>query len=411
MDDAMRRMLEEQERMRRLMKPYEDLEQLQPYINPVEDHLKKLGLDSAALDVIRKEGELQKLLSNMPEVWGLKHELEKFERQRSFQEQVESMRRLGLLDGKTATQSAVDKIIEDQARYQQLFRLPTESELSALAHIAMTSELTQMVMGTEEKLKSYLETMQSPWLQIENASASALGLSELVSIGRGIDIYSPYDENFVRTLRSELGDWRDITMPSSEILLNPISRSDFYVTQGLNTHLTDFTPPAFYDGLRLARLRSDEQVEDVDIEEQGFQRAMEAFALLRRFEIALRRFFEDVMEEKFGSNWKKQQLPGGMLVQWVEKKGKDTKAGQPELALIEYADFADYRMIIEKSDNWDNVFKHFFNRKQDVVESFNRLHLIRIATMHARIITNDDELLIRIETKRVLKAIDRMKRT
>ena len=405
----MRKMLEEQEKMRRLLKPYEDLERLQRYINPVEDHLKKLGIDSAALDVMRREAELQKLLSNMPEVCGLKHELEKSERQRSLEKQIEEIRRLGLLDGKSATQSAYDKAVEDQARYQQLFRLPAASELSALAHIAMTSDLTQMVMGTEDKLKSYLETMQSPWLQIENASASALGLSELVSIGRGIDIYSPYDEHFVRALRFELGDWRDITIPSSEILHNPISRSEFYVAQGLNTDLTDFTPPAFYDGLRIARLRSDEQVDDVDIEEQGFQRAMEAFALLRRFEIALRRFFEEVMQEEFGSNWKKQQLPGGMLMQWIEKRAKDTKAGQPELPVIDYADFSDYRMIIEKRDNWDKVFKHFFGRQQDVIESFNRLHLIRIATMHARIITNDDELLIRIETKRVLKAIDRKK--
>jgi len=30
---------------------------------------------------------------------------------------------------------------------------------------------------------------------------------------------------------------------------------------------------------------------------------------------------------------------------------------------------------------------------------------IRIATMHARIVTLDDELLLRVETKRVLKAI------
>jgi hypothetical protein len=249
MSDEMRRILEEQERMRRLLNPHEDLERLLRYANPVQDQLKQLGLDSATLDFIRQEEQRRKLLSGFPEVSIIKNELEKMERQRHLLTgPVEEMRRLGLLDEKTATQSAVDRLIEDQARYQQLFRLPAASELGALAHIGMTSNLTQMVMGTEEKLKSYLETMQSPWLQIENASASARGLSELVSIGRGIDVYSPYDDKFVRALRSELGDWRDITMPSSEILLNPISRSDFYVTHGLNANLTDFTPTAFYDG-------------------------------------------------------------------------------------------------------------------------------------------------------------------
>ena len=46
MSDAMRRILEEQERMRKLLKPYEDL---QRYINPLEDQLKKYGFGSTAL--------------------------------------------------------------------------------------------------------------------------------------------------------------------------------------------------------------------------------------------------------------------------------------------------------------------------------------------------------------------------
>jgi hypothetical protein len=407
MSDAIRRILEEQERMRKLLNPYEDL---QRYINPLEDQLKKYGLGSAALDIIRQEEERQKLLSGLPEALNIKNELDKIERQRQLlRGPVDEMRRLGLLDGKIATQSAVDKIIEDQARYHQQFRLPETSELSALAHIAMKSDLTQMVMGSEATLKNYLATMQSPWLQIEDARTSALGLSELVSIGRGIDIYSAYDHSFAQALRSELGDWRDISMPSSDVLTNPISRSEFYRAQGFNSDLTDFTSPAFYDGLRAGGLRSDEQAEDLDDDEDGFKRADEVFAKLLRFETALRRFIEDVMEKEFGPKWMKQQLPSNMLASWEEKKEKAINAGHPEFPLIDYADFSDYKMIIEKRDNWDRVFKHVFGRSEDVRESFQRLFPIRIATMHARLITNDDELLLHVEIKRVLKAIDARK--
>lgn len=407
MSDAMRRILEEQERMRKLLKPYEDL---QRYINPLEDQLKRYGLGSGALDIIRKEEERQKLLSGLPKVLHIKDELDKIEHQRQLlRGPVDEMRRLGLLDGNTATQSAVDKLIEDQERYHKQFRLPETSELSALAHIAMTSDLTQMVMGTEATVKNYLATMQSPWLQIEDASTSALRLSELVSIGRGIDIYSAYDHSFAEALRPELGDWREIAMPSSDVLINPISRSEFYRAQGFNSDLTDFTLPAFYDGLRAGGLRSDEHVEDVEDDEDGFKRADEVFAILLRFEISLRRFIEDVMEKEFGSKWMKQQLPSNMLASWEEKKEKALKAGHPEFPLIDYADFSDYKMIIEKRDNWDRVFKHIFGRSDDVRESFQRLFPIRIATMHARFITNDDELLLRVETKRVLKAIDARK--
>lgn len=406
MSDAMRRILEEQERMRKLLKPYEDLQQ---YINPLEDQLKKYGLDSGALDIIRQQEERQKLLSGLPKALNIQDELDKIELQRQLlRGPVDEMRRLGLLDGKTATLSAVDKIIEDQARYHQQFRLPETSELSALAHIAIKSDLTQMVMGTEATLKDYLATIQSPWLQIEDARTSALGLSELVSIGRGIDIYSAYDHSFAEALRSELGDWRDISMPSSDVLTNPISRSEFYRAQGFNSDLTDFTSPAFYDGLRAGGLRSDEQAEDVD-DDDGFKRADEVFAVLLRFEIALRRFIEDVMDKEFGSKWLKQQLPSNMLASWEEKKEKAIKAGHPEFPLIDYADFSDYKMIIEKRDNWDRVFKYIFGRSEDVRESFQRLFPIRIATMHARLITNDDELLLHVETKRVLKAIEASK--
>lgn len=53
------------------------------------------------------------------------------------------------------------------------------------------------------------------------------------------------------------------------------------------------------------------------------------------------------------------------------------------------------------------MFRPVFGRAEDVRESFQRLFPIRIATMHARLVTLDDELLLRVETRRVLKAIAR----
>lgn len=411
MVDAIRRMLEEQERMRRLLAPVGDLQRLQQLVNPLQAQVKNLGLNSASLAFIREEEQRLRLLSSFPNLSTVTSELERIEHQRHLiSGSVAEMHRLGLLDSKIGSQSAVDKIIQEQNRYNHLFRLPEPIELSALSHIAMTSSLTKMVMGTERRLEVCLASMQSPWLQIEDASASALGLSELVSIGRGIDIYAAYDESFSGALRSELGDWRDITMPTPQALINPISRSEFYVEQGLNTNLTDFTQPAFYDGLRVARLRSErDEADDAADGLDEIDRAKEAFELLLRFEVALRRFIEEVMEKEFGLSWMRQQLPNNMLATWVEKKEKAKNAGQSDAPLIDYADFSDYKPIIERRDNWERVFKHFFGRQQDVGESFNRLFPIRIATMHARIITNDDQLYLLIETKRIIKAMDRNK--
>lgn len=140
-------------------------------------------------------------------------------------------------------------------------------------------------------------------------------------------------------------------------------------------------------------------------DDDGFARANYAFEQLRRFEIAIRRFIERVMRDAFGEDWMKHQLPPGMFDDWRNKREKAIKAGEAEQPLIAYADFSDYRLIIERRDNWAKVFRPVFGRGEDVRESFQRLFPIHIATMHARLVTLDDELLLRVETRRVLRAI------
>jgi hypothetical protein len=56
--------------------------------------------------------------------------------------------------------------------------------------------------------------------------------------------------------------------------------------------------------------------------------------------------------------------------------------------------------------NWNGAFKSVFRRAEFVRESFQRLYPIRLCTMHARLITADDELYLFVEVKRFLKVID-----
>ncbi len=107
-------------------------------------------------------------------------------------------------------------------------------------------------------------------------------------------------------------------------------------------------------------------------DDDGFARANIAFERLRRFEIAICRFIDRVMRDAFGEDWMKHQLPAGMLDVWREKREKAIKAGEAEQALIDYADFSDYRAIIERKDNWAKVFSPVFGRAEDVRESFQR---------------------------------------
>lgn len=63
-------------------------------------------------------------------------------------------------------------------------------------------------------------------------------------------------------------------------------------------------------------------------------------------------------------------------------------------------------MIIQRNDNWKILFEPLFHRKEDVVESLQRLAPLRVDTMHARPmnITNADLLMLYVETTRIVRA-------
>ncbi len=58
-----------------------------------------------------------------------------------------------------------------------------------------------------------------------------------------------------------------------------------------------------------------------------------------------------------------------------------------------------------KISNWNAAFAPFFKRQESVRESFQRLYPIRLDTAHARLITQDDELLLYVEVKRLVKVM------
>ena len=107
----------------------------------------------------------------------------------------------------------------------------------------------------------------------------------------------------------------------------------------------------------------------------------------------------------FGADWIKHRVPGEIRQRWQEKKDTASKNGEREWPLIAYADFTDYLPVITRKDNWETVFKPVFRRAESVGESFQRLYPIRLCTMHARLITPEDQMYLYVETKRVLAAI------
>lgn len=293
---------------------------------------------------------------------------------------------------------------------QQLYRLPQELELGQIAaEVMKQSILAPAVFDTQEQLKTAMGGLNTPWAQVDGEFASARAISDLLAIGRGIDKFGGFDESFARALRPVLGDWRDAPIPTVSQLLDPTLRFGFYQDRGFDPRLTNFPAKTFDEFLDLsglyAPLNDQEVIGDPEPIEDDDELAQQVYALLRRFEIEMRRFIDSAMSAAFGDKWYEQQVPSNRLEQWRAKRDKEIADGHPEQRLIDYADFTDYKIIIEKNENWLRVFQPVFRRKEDVQESLVRLYPVRIATMHARSVTQADRLLLHFEVTRVLRAI------
>lgn len=421
MSDSIRRLLERQEALRRLADPFRNLPR---QFDALGEAYKQLGVGLEKTRFLQAEEGRRKLLSvtigNYRDRAGLDVDAidrigKEAERQRKLLEgPIEEARRIGLLDPNSDLRRAMATAIEAQQTYERMFRLPEIDEIGRLAREAVgLSKLGASVFGRDRHggaaLEAAMRAVRSPWLKLEHIDRSARAFADIQAMGRLLGEWPPFDTALASSLRPSLGDWRDLLNPVSDDLANPMLRSGFYVERGFDPALTDFTILAFEQSVDTAGLREprDEPPgsHTNDDEEDGFARARHAFDQLQRFEIAIRRFIEKVMQAAYGETWMERQLPNGILDAWRTKRDTAVKTGEAERPLIAYADFTDYRQIIERSDNWKVVFKPIFGRPEDVRESFQRLFPVRIATMHARIVTLDDELLLLVETKRVLRAI------
>lgn len=366
---------------------------------------------SSALDPLRKYDVTSGILSKINGLSAIDQLAAQSDVQRTLLDgSVGDLSRLASYKIDPGLTRAIEAAAASAKHYEALFRLPKTVELMRLADDGFSKiAMAQRVFGTAANLQQSMRAMQSPWLQ-SDALRSAAAFSELVAIGRGVTLMSPYDQALSDTIRHGLGDWRNAAIPPVDRLLPVADRTAYYVEQGYDVGLTDFTDAAFEESLQIGGLSSDEDVVeelglDADQFDRGLARAQEAFVRLQRFEVEMRRFIEDVMTRAYGSKWMRQQLPAGMFEKWQEKKANAEVDGRDEAPLIQYADFTDYMAIMDRGDNWKLVFKPIFRRQENMRESFQRLFPVRIATMHARVVSPDDRLLLLVETRRLLKAI------
>ena len=331
---------------------------------------------------------------------------------------IEDMRRSGVLEAAGCLASALDGVGNLAEEIQNRYRLPALAETAGFLQSSeeldnwKTIDWSRDHAATLQRAASHLT---APWLDTADDSHSVSSFCELQGIGHQLRLSTTFDPSVADRLRLVLGDWRDRMDWPDPIFTDPLARSDFYRARGLYPALTGFPAEAFDQIVTSAGLKgapppllsdycheTDSNNED---EEAGFARTNDAHDRLQRFETHIRRFIEQTMRDAQGDNWIKQRVPQPIREAWKEKQQKARDNGEPNHPLIAYADFTDYEPIILCKDNWKEIFAPTFKRPTMVQESFQRLYPIRRCTMHSRIITQDDELYLYVETKRLLAAL------
>ena len=325
---------------------------------------------------------------------------------------IEDLRLAGQITLASQLTSGFTKLLDQEKQ----FLLPKLSDAADLFNIYINRpdfELLSRYSQQVSDLQGFMETMHAPWLNVTNQLQSINGFTGLHGIGSLLQTLPPFDTKLTDILRLDLGDWHEKVILPPSIATDPLFRTSLYTQQGFNPDLTTFPHPAFEEIVTKAGLRIpdfpvakgydlDRESDDLQ-REAAFERTNNAHDLLQRFESHLRKFIDERMEAKFGDSWTKHRIPGDLRNIWRDKQRKDT--GIQNWPMIAYADFTDYVTIITRNDNWRDLFEAVFVNKSSVQESFRRLYPIRLATMHARPITHDDELYLYVETKRIMSAI------
>jgi len=120
---------------------------------------------------------------------------------------------------------------------------------------------------------------------------------------------------------------------------------------------------------------------------------LEIYKLLYKIEVGLREFIIELLEAQCGSRWWKQRLPPDVLK--VYRKGREYVRNIRWCQLVPhhpiyYIEFPDLKKVIQRSDNWREVFKSVFVREEVLIGTLTELEPIRNKIAHNRKATTAD---------------------
>jgi len=135
---------------------------------------------------------------------------------------------------------------------------------------------------------------------------------------------------------------------------------------------------------------------------------IEIYKYIYYIETSLRELIIESLEKVDGYKWYKSRLPSDVLSKYRDAKKFEKNIKWVQLVPhhpIYYIDFSDIKKIIEKSDNWRDVFEAIFGRKDIINATLTEIEFIRNKVAHNRKATQRDIDIVKSGYTKILNTI------
>lgn len=136
----------------------------------------------------------------------------------------------------------------------------------------------------------------------------------------------------------------------------------------------------------------------------------EGYCDITDFEEKFRLFITRVMDRVFGPDWWGLQVPSDVVERCQSKKEAREKKALTDIEKLDpifYADFSDYAAIIEKRDNWKQVFKEYFPDQQGILVKLREANSIRNDIVHRGLhVSSHDLAKLKLYIKEILFVLE-----
>ncbi len=331
---------------------------------------------------------------------------------RAFEAPLEEIQDAGVFEAGLA--EYLPYTLESLNSYQTQFKTASELECRRLER-----RFTANAELAFESPLPLLRRLDRAWLNELDGLASMQRVVNLRELGNALNENEAFSPTCADSLRKLLGDWRDeITWPKA-IWTDLGSRMSFYEGLGFDINLTSFPSPAFQEILDVTAIKPDQPdlsegyeyelfVQDSmnRREERRLERTSKAGTWIERLECQLRHFIDHTMTNAFGSDWAALRLPNKTVTSWEKLNQELQEYTTRRFPLLAFTQYTDYELMICQEDNWNEVFRSVFKSREYLRESLQRLYPVRHDAMIGRPITKQDELLLYVETKRLMSVME-----